>query len=109
MQRGLGEAARSWGGSAVLGRQRGLGGSPHSRFAVVPPTRALPWFPRGKQRCVHVVSPKENRGVPHTAPPHERLPWFPPLALCIKTGIHRRSAGGLPTRPLAQDTGLSLH
>ncbi|NEP35154.1 hypothetical protein, partial [Moorena sp. SIO3B2] len=24
-QRGLGEAARSWGGSAVLGRQRGLG------------------------------------------------------------------------------------
>ncbi|NEO43830.1 MAG: hypothetical protein F6K55_06705 [Moorea sp. SIO4A3] len=48
MQRGLGEAARSWG------------------------------FPRGKQRCVHVVSPKENRGVPHTAPPHERLPWFPP-------------------------------
>ena len=36
-QRGLGEAARSWGGSAVLGRQRGLGGSPHSRFAVVSP------------------------------------------------------------------------
>ncbi|WP_293111823.1 hypothetical protein [Moorena sp. SIO4G3] len=27
--------------SAVLGRQRGLGGSPHSRFAVVSPTRAL--------------------------------------------------------------------
>ncbi|NEO48188.1 MAG: hypothetical protein F6K55_30350 [Moorea sp. SIO4A3] len=43
--KGTGEAARSWGGSAVLGRQRGLGGSPHSRFAVVPPTRALPWFP----------------------------------------------------------------
>ncbi|NEO43779.1 MAG: hypothetical protein F6K55_06420 [Moorea sp. SIO4A3] len=39
------DAARSWGGSAVLGRQRGLGGSPHSRFAVVPPTRGLPWFP----------------------------------------------------------------
>ncbi|WP_154659847.1 MULTISPECIES: hypothetical protein [Moorena] len=36
MQRGLGEAARSWGGSAVLGRQRGLGGFPHER---------LPWFP----------------------------------------------------------------
>ncbi|NER86548.1 hypothetical protein [Moorena sp. SIO3A2] len=35
-QRGLGEAARSWGGSAVLGRQRGLGGFPHER---------LPWFP----------------------------------------------------------------
>ncbi|NEO48206.1 MAG: hypothetical protein F6K55_30445 [Moorea sp. SIO4A3] len=30
MQRGLGEAARSWGGSAVLG---------------VSPTRALPWSP----------------------------------------------------------------
>ncbi|NEQ17138.1 MAG: hypothetical protein F6K44_26685 [Moorea sp. SIO3E2] len=27
---------RSWGGSAVLGRQRGLGGFPHER---------LPWFP----------------------------------------------------------------
>ncbi|NEO43317.1 MAG: hypothetical protein F6K55_03990 [Moorea sp. SIO4A3] len=32
-QRGLGEAAPS------------RGGSPHSRFAVVSPTRALPWFP----------------------------------------------------------------
>ncbi|AOX03426.1 hypothetical protein BJP34_31855 [Moorena producens PAL-8-15-08-1] len=30
------DAARSWGGSAVLGRQRGLGGPPHER---------LPWFP----------------------------------------------------------------
>ncbi|NEO71693.1 transposase [Moorena sp. SIO3H5] len=42
-QRGLGgshgaysDAARSWEGSAVLGRQRGLGGFPHER---------LPWFP----------------------------------------------------------------
>ncbi|NEO51289.1 MAG: hypothetical protein F6K55_47330 [Moorea sp. SIO4A3] len=55
MQRGLGEAARSWGGSAVLGvsPMSDCRGSPHSRFAVVSPTRALP--------------------------------WFPPLALCIKT------------------------
>ncbi|NEQ84452.1 MAG: hypothetical protein F6K26_31070 [Moorea sp. SIO2I5] len=43
MQRGLGEAARSWGGSAFtrgfppLALCRGL---PHSRFAVVSPTRA---------------------------------------------------------------------
>ncbi|NEO43887.1 MAG: hypothetical protein F6K55_07000 [Moorea sp. SIO4A3] len=44
------DAARSWGGSAVLGRQRlhagvppmsDCRGSPHSRFAVVSPTRAL--------------------------------------------------------------------
>ncbi len=34
MQRGLGEAARSWEGSAVLGRQRGLGGSPRRRNLI---------------------------------------------------------------------------
>uniref|UniRef100_A0A1D9FY13 Transposase n=1 Tax=Moorena producens (strain JHB) TaxID=1454205 RepID=A0A1D9FY13_MOOP1 len=44
MQRGLGEAARSWGGSAVLGRQRGLGGSPMSDCRGSPHER-LPWFP----------------------------------------------------------------
>ncbi|NEO43642.1 MAG: hypothetical protein F6K55_05685 [Moorea sp. SIO4A3] len=46
-QRGLGEAARSWGGSAVLGvsPMSDCRGSPHSRFAVVSPTRALP-FPQ---------------------------------------------------------------
>ncbi|NEQ04776.1 MULTISPECIES: hypothetical protein [unclassified Moorena] len=33
----IGEQVRSWGGSAVLGRQRGLGGFPHER---------LPWSPR---------------------------------------------------------------
>ena len=38
--------------SAVLGRQRGLGG-PHGAYKV-------------------------RTQVPHTAPPHERLPWFPP-------------------------------
>ncbi|WAN68844.1 type II toxin-antitoxin system HigB family toxin [Moorena producens JHB] len=40
---GLGEAARSWGGSAVLGvsPMSDCRGSPHSRFAVVSPTRAL--------------------------------------------------------------------
>ncbi|NEO44489.1 MAG: hypothetical protein F6K55_10290 [Moorea sp. SIO4A3] len=43
MQRGLGEAARSWGGSAVLGvsPMSDCRGSPNSRFAVVSPTRAL--------------------------------------------------------------------
>ncbi|NES43462.1 hypothetical protein [Moorena sp. SIO2C4] len=42
MQRGLGEAARSWGGSAVLGvpPMSDCRGLPHSRFAVVSPTRA---------------------------------------------------------------------
>ncbi|WP_287298555.1 hypothetical protein, partial [Moorena sp. SIO2C4] len=32
--------------SAVLGRQCGLGGSPHEQ---------LPWFPRGLQRCSAVL------------------------------------------------------
>ncbi|NEO46369.1 MAG: hypothetical protein F6K55_20455 [Moorea sp. SIO4A3] len=44
MQRGLGEAARSWGGSADLRGFPPLAlcrGLPHSRFAVVSPTRAL--------------------------------------------------------------------
>ncbi|NEO74403.1 hypothetical protein [Moorena sp. SIO3H5] len=54
MQRGLGEAVRSWGGSAVLGRQRGLGGFPHS---------LLPWFP---PLAIAVVPPMSNcRGFPH--------------------------------------------
>ncbi|NEQ89070.1 MAG: hypothetical protein F6K26_57105, partial [Moorea sp. SIO2I5] len=53
MQRGLGEAVRSWGGSAVLGvsPMSNCRGSPHEQ---------LPWFPRG---CV-------RKQVPHTAPPH---------------------------------------
>ncbi|NEO46089.1 MAG: hypothetical protein F6K55_18925 [Moorea sp. SIO4A3] len=34
------------GGSAVLGRQRGLGGSPHEGL---PFPQRLPWFPRGLQ------------------------------------------------------------
>ncbi len=42
MQRGLGEAARSWGGSAVLGV------SPMSDCRGLPHER-LPWFPRGLQ------------------------------------------------------------
>ncbi|NEP33010.1 MULTISPECIES: hypothetical protein [Moorena] len=59
---GLGEAARSWGGSAVLGRQRGLGGFPHER---------LPWFPRGKQRCgrrfrTQPLPMSDCRGFPHS-------------------------------------------
>ncbi|NEO24119.1 hypothetical protein [Moorena sp. SIO4A5] len=42
MQRGLGEAVRSWGGSAVLGvsPMSDCRGSPHEQ---------LPWFPRGLQ------------------------------------------------------------
>ncbi|OLT61464.1 hypothetical protein BJP37_23095 [Moorena bouillonii PNG] len=39
------DAARSWGASAVLGRQRGLGGFPHSRFAVVSPMSNWRGFP----------------------------------------------------------------
>ncbi|WP_424095454.1 hypothetical protein [Moorena producens] len=43
MQRGLGEAARSWGGSAVLGvsPMSDCRGPPHDHAAVVSPTRAL--------------------------------------------------------------------
>ncbi|NEO44587.1 MAG: hypothetical protein F6K55_10805 [Moorea sp. SIO4A3] len=39
------------------------------RPAGVPPTRALPWFPRGKQRCGRRF----------------RTQTHGPLALCIKT------------------------
>ena len=52
MQRGLGEAARSWGGSAVLGRQRGLGEA--ARSWGFPPLALCRGFP------------------------HEQLLWFPP-------------------------------
>ncbi|NEQ89050.1 MAG: hypothetical protein F6K26_56995 [Moorea sp. SIO2I5] len=38
MQRGLGEAARSWGGSAVLG-------VPPMSDCRGPPHERLPWFP----------------------------------------------------------------
>ncbi|NEP24833.1 hypothetical protein [Moorena sp. SIO3I6] len=50
MQRGLGEAARSWGGSAVLGRQRGLG-------EAAPPKVVSPM-----SDC---RSPSDCRGFPH--------------------------------------------
>ncbi|WP_131827228.1 MULTISPECIES: hypothetical protein [Moorena] len=55
----IGEQVRSWGGSAVLGRQCGLGGSPMSDC-----------------RGLHGAF-KVRTQVPHTAPPHERLPWSP--------------------------------
>ncbi|WP_131827464.1 hypothetical protein [Moorena producens] len=54
----LSDAARSWGGSAVLGRQRGLGEAARS------------W---GGSAVLGVPPMSDCRGSPH-----ERLPWFPP-------------------------------
>ncbi|NEQ83733.1 MAG: hypothetical protein F6K26_27155 [Moorea sp. SIO2I5] len=64
MQRGLGKAARSWGGSAVLGVS-----------------------PMSDCRGSHGANSGADAGSAHRPMRHERLPWFPPLALCIKTGI----------------------
>ncbi|WP_287295137.1 hypothetical protein [Moorena sp. SIO2C4] len=54
MQRGLGEAVRSWGGSAVLGVSTGL-------------TRC------GRRFRTQPLPMSDCRGSPH-----EQLPWFPP-------------------------------
>ncbi|NEO46170.1 hypothetical protein [Moorena bouillonii] len=78
MQRGLGEAVRSWGGSAVLGRQRGLGGS-HGAYKVR--SRSVS---KGESRCsahspsplaIAVVSPMSDCRSPSNCRgfPHERL------------------------------------
>ncbi|NEO47460.1 MAG: transposase, partial [Moorea sp. SIO4A3] len=99
------DAARSWEGSAVLGRQRGLGKAARSwegsAVLGVSPTRALPWFPP-LALC---------RGFPHSrfavVSPTRALPWFPPLALC-RGFPHSRFAVVSPTRALHQDNEKDL-